>query len=70
MSGGFCMNEHPTFHRSQWRFVEVEGTLKELLSTDLRVEHGLPEEIESKLSLWEQQVPEVQRKSGIDARQD
>ena len=35
--------------------------------TDPRVERGLPEEIESKLSLWEQQVPEVWGKSGIDA---
>ena len=57
-------------HRSQWHLVEVKGTLKELPSTDLRVEHGLPEEIESKLSLWEQQVPEVRGKSGIDAHQD
>ncbi len=51
-------------------FVEVKGTLKELPSTDPRVEHGLLEEIESKLSLWEQQVPEVQGKSSINARQD
>ncbi len=64
------MNEHLTSHRSQWRFVEVKGTLKELPSTDSWVERGLPEEIESKLSLWEQQVPEVLRKSTINAHQD
>ncbi len=44
--------------------------MKELASTDPRVERGLPEEIESKLSLWEQQVLEVRGKSGIDTRQD
>ncbi len=44
--------------------------MKELPSTDPRVERGLPEEIESKLSLWEQQIPEVRGKSGINTRQD
>ncbi len=44
--------------------------MKELPSTDPQVERGLPEEIESKLSLWEQQVPEVWGKSSIDTRQD
>ncbi len=44
--------------------------MKELTSTDPWVERGLLEEIESKLSLWEQQVPEVWGKSGINARQD
>ncbi len=44
--------------------------MKELPSTDPRVERGLPEEIESKLSLPEQQVPEVRGKSGINACQD
>ncbi len=44
--------------------------MKELPNTDPRVERGLAEEIESKLSLWEQQVPEVRGKNGIDARQD
>jgi hypothetical protein len=65
-SGGFCMDENPISHWSQWHFVEVKEPLKELPCTDPRVEHGLPEEIDCKLSLWEKQVPEVWRKGGID----
>ena len=64
------MNEPPASHRPQWHLVEVKGTLKELPHTDPRVERGLPEEIESKLSLWEEQVPEVRGKDGVNACQD
>jgi hypothetical protein len=50
-SGGFCMGENPISHWPQWHFVEVKQPLKELPCTYLRVECGLSEEIEYKLSL-------------------
>ncbi len=45
------MGENPISHWPQWHFVEVKQPLKELPCTYLRVECGLSEEIEYKLSL-------------------
>jgi hypothetical protein len=50
--------------------VLLKGPLKELPCTDLRVECGLPEEIEGEFSLWEQEVPKVRWNGRINASQD
>jgi hypothetical protein len=68
--GRFCMDEDLTSKWPQRHLVEVKGPLKELPCTDLRVQGGLPEEIEDKFSLWEKQVPKVRGTCGIDASQD
>jgi hypothetical protein len=64
------MYEDVTTNWPKWHLVEVKGTLKQLPSTDLRVEHGLPEAIEGKFSLREKEVPRVNWKGCIDAGQD
>jgi hypothetical protein len=47
--------------------ISDEGPLKTFPCTDLRVEHGLSEEIEGKFSLWEKEVPKVRWKGRINA---
>ena len=66
----FGMDEDPTISWTQGRLVEIEGPLKEFPSTDPRVQSGLPKKIEGKFSLWEKEIPQVGRKSGIDSCED
>ena len=63
----FGMDEDPTTDWSQRRLVEIERPLKEFPSTDPRVQSGLPKKIEGKFSLWEKEIPQVGRESGIDS---
>jgi hypothetical protein len=66
----FGMDEDPTTNWTQRRLVEIERPLKEFPSTDPRVQRGLPKKIEGKLGLWEKEIPQVGRKSGINSCQD
>jgi hypothetical protein len=64
------MDEDPTTNWSQRCLVEIERPLKEFPSTDPRVQSGLPKKIEGKFSLWEKEIPQVGRESGIDSCED
>jgi hypothetical protein len=64
------MDEDPTTNWTQRCLVEIERPLKEFPSTDPRVQGGLPKEIEGKFGLWEKEIPQVRRKSGIHPCQD
>ncbi len=66
----FGMNEDPTTNRTQRHLVEIERPLKEFPSTDPRVQGGLPKEVEGKFGLWEKEIPQIGRESGIYPRQD
>ena len=63
----FGMYEDSTTNWTQRRLVEIERPLKEFPSTDPRVQIGLPKKIEGKFCLWEKEIPQVGRKSGIDS---
>jgi hypothetical protein len=64
------MYENPTTNWTQRRLVEIEGPLKEFPSTDPRVQSGLPKKIEGKFGLWEKEIPQVGRRSGINSCKD
>jgi len=64
------MDEDLTTNWTQGRLVEIERPLKEFPSTDPRVQRGLPKKIEGKFGLWEKEIPQVGRKSGINPCQD
>jgi hypothetical protein len=64
------MDEDPTTNWTQRRLVEIERPLKEFPSTDPRVQGGLPKKIEGKFGLWEKEIPQIRRKSGIYPCQD
>jgi hypothetical protein len=66
----FGMDEDPTTNWTQRHLVEIERPLKEFPSTDLRVQGGLLKKIEGKFGLWEKEIPQIWRKSGIYPCQD
>jgi hypothetical protein len=66
----FGMDEHPTTNWAQRRLIEIERPLKEFPCTDPRVQSCLPKKIEGKFGLWEKEIPQVRRKSGIHPCQD
>jgi hypothetical protein len=66
----FGMDENPTTSWTQGRLVEIKRSLKEFPSTDPRVQSGLPKKIEGKFGLWEKEIPQIWRESGIDPCQD
>ncbi len=66
----FGMDEYPTTNRTQRRLVEIERPLKEFPSTDPRVQGGLPKKIEGKFGLWEKEIPQIRRESGVYPYQD
>jgi hypothetical protein len=69
-SDRFGMDEHTTTSRSKRGLVEVKGALEVLPSRDPRIERCLSEEIESELSLRQEEIPKVRGKGGIHTGQD
>jgi len=66
----FGMDEDPTTSWTQGGLVEIKRPLKEFPSTDPRNQSGLPKKIEGKFGLWEKEIPQIRRKSGINPCQD
>jgi hypothetical protein len=56
------VDEDMTTNRPQWHHLEAEWPLTKFPPADSRVESGLAEEIEGKLSLQKKEVPKVRWK--------